>query len=70
NVTATIQHAASQLAQIVAHDVPNALGEALLTRVPNIAAATSGSGLGNQQPVEVNFHTTVRNDRDMDRMFE
>ncbi|MCQ6531275.1 hypothetical protein NPX89_31350, partial [Bacillus mycoides] len=26
NVTATIQHAASQLAQIVAHDVPNALG--------------------------------------------
>ncbi|PGN60793.1 hypothetical protein CN966_05790 [Bacillus cereus] len=70
NVTDTIQHAASQLAQIVAYDVPNALGDALLTSVPNVAGAATGGGAINQQPVEVNFYNTVRNDRDIDRMFE
>ncbi|PGP67257.1 hypothetical protein CN998_19145 [Bacillus cereus] len=70
NVTDMIQHAASQLAQIVAYDVPNALGDALLTSVPNVAGAAAGGGMVNQQPVEVNFYNTVRNDRDIDCMFE
>ena len=68
NAVATIQNVASQLAQMVTYDVPNALGEALLASVPNISAATSGGA--NQQPIEVNFYNTVRNDRDIDRMFE
>ena len=53
NAVATIQNVASQLAQMVTYDVPNALGEALLASVPNISAATSGGA--NQQPIEVNF---------------
>ncbi|MGX5632411.1 hypothetical protein [Bacillus thuringiensis] len=70
SVTDMIQHAASQLAQIVAYDVPHALGEALLTSVPHIVGANTGDGMVNQQPIEVNFYNTVRNDRDIDRMFE
>ncbi|PFT96549.1 hypothetical protein COK81_08135 [Bacillus thuringiensis] len=70
SVTDMIQHAASQLAQIVAYDVPHALGEALLTSVPHIVGANAGDGILNQQPIEVNFYNTVRNDRDIDRMFE
>ncbi|MCU5297020.1 hypothetical protein [Bacillus paranthracis] len=68
NAVSTIQNVASQLAQMVTYDVPNALGEALLASVPNISAATSGGA--NQQPIEVNFYNTVRNDKDIDRMFE
>ncbi|EJS58832.1 hypothetical protein ICG_01776 [Bacillus cereus BAG1X1-3] len=70
NVTDMIQNAASQLAQIVAYDVPSALGEALLNGVPNMVGAAAGGGMVNQQRVEVNFYNTVRNDRDIDRMFE
>ncbi|PFP88713.1 DUF2207 domain-containing protein [Bacillus cereus] len=70
NIDNTIINVASQLAQIAAYDVPNALGDVLLTSVPNVAVAAAGGGMVNQQPVEVNFYNTVRNDRDIDRMFE
>ncbi|WP_444876466.1 phage tail protein, partial [Bacillus pseudomycoides] len=69
NVAETIQNAAAQLAQIVAFDVPNALGDALLNGLPNIAGTTTGEG-SNHQPIEVNFYNTVRDERDIDRMFE